>query len=82
MNRKTALFLTLLAYCTVGHAAEAPDWFSEVLAKGDPNQLAFYAGVHKDCPINREELNSLVEGVLIRSRIKPSDDWSTAIFWQ
>lgn len=37
----------------------------------NPNQLAHFVSVGKDCPLARDDLTQLVDGIFIRSRIKP-----------
>lgn len=39
--------------------------------KKNPNELAYYISVASDCPIGEAQGESILEGVFVRSRIKP-----------
>ena len=52
-------------------AADRPQWFYDAIKVENPNQLAYFVEMDKNCPFNKETLNDTVDGVLIRSRIKP-----------
>ena len=52
-------------------AQEAPDWLQQVIKSETPNELAYYVGVPPSCSLSEERLTSEVEGILVRSRIKP-----------
>ena len=47
------------------------------LKKDNPNELSYWAFVDEQCSISNKEVNKIVEGVLIRSRIKPGLTWYT-----
>jgi hypothetical protein len=56
-----------------------PAWLATALMQEEPNELAYLIGVDSECPINEEEAESIIEGVMIRSRIKPldGDNWAS-----
>ena len=62
------------------HGADDPEWFKTAFKKDNPNELAYYAGSDDDCPIDDERVRDIVEGVLVRSRIKPlgGTEWTSA----
>ena len=46
--------------------------------QGNPNELAYLLFVDSDCPMTKAEAVSILEGVFVRSRIKPvREDWFT-----
>jgi hypothetical protein len=62
------LFLTPLH----AHSAEMADWYKLAIKSPNPNELAYYAGVDEDCLADKSIISNTIEGVLIRSRVKPS----------
>jgi hypothetical protein len=49
-----------------------PDWYQDALKVPLPNELPVGISVHEECSAaSFEEIKSIAEGVLIRSRIKP-----------
>jgi len=50
---------------------------NEFLKKVEPNELHVTVGVSPDCSVTDNEALGIVEGVLVRSRIKPLDKWDT-----
>jgi len=71
MLRGLLLTFTLMAAMPMSFAREMPEWLNEAIKSPTPNQLAYFIGVGSDCEITKDEAISLVDGVLIRSRIKP-----------
>ena len=69
LMKRLALIALLLPSIVM---AEALTW----LEKDNPNELWFLA-VSTNCPVTDEALNYLVQGVLIRSRIKSAPNWAT-----
>jgi len=67
--KRLALFALLLPSIVL---AEGLTW----LEKDNPNELYFLAAVASDCSMTDERLQSLVKGVLVRSRIKPASSWN------
>ena len=48
----------------------------KALKQGNPNELAYWVRVDSDCPMTKAEAVSILEGVFVRSRIKPvGEDW-------
>lgn len=45
------------------------------IVKENPDVLYVGTFAHSDCPISGKELEKLVKGVMIRSRIKPAESW-------
>ena len=74
MNCKKLLILALsfLASTTTygDQYAEYPG-FREVLKQGSPNQLNYFGWIGEKCGTPLGEIKSAIEGVLIRSRVKP-----------
>jgi hypothetical protein len=52
------------------NSAEQPQWFYDAIKGNSPNQLAYFITTNS-CPFTKETLSNVLEGVLIRSRIKP-----------
>lgn len=69
MLKKTILLIGLLL-STASVSAEVPDWLDKAIKVSNPNQLAYFVDAN-GCPLKKEELQDIVEGLLIRSRIKP-----------
>ena len=63
---KYILLLTMLLTFDVSAQSDL-----SFLKKDNPDELAFWAFADSDCPISREDVEAIVTGVLIRSRIKP-----------
>ena len=53
------------------HAEVLPEWFYKAIKVETPNQLSYYVTSSVACPFTTEALSEIVDGVLIRSRIKP-----------
>lgn len=62
------LFLTPL----YASSAEIADWYRLAIKSPNPNELAYFVGVDENCPADKSVISNTVEGVLVRSRIKPS----------
>jgi len=52
--------------------AEGSTW----LTKDDPGTLYVTTSAEGDCPLSAKNLDKLVKGVIIRSRIKPAEGWN------
>ena len=50
-----------------------PVWLAIALMQEEPNELAYLISVDSECPINEENAESIIEGVMVRNRIKPLD---------
>jgi len=70
MKQKILALLVLLLFSQLGHAEE-PIWFTEAIKVDNPNELAYWFTLEKECPLSKVEIQEIVEGVFIRSRIKP-----------
>ena len=55
-------------FSQLGHA---DDWFHQAIKVDNPNQLAYWVFVDEECLTTKEGVEEIVEGVFIRSRIKP-----------
>lgn len=55
-------------------SSEHPGWLNQALESPTPNQLAYWASAGDDCPMTSDEVAEIVDGVFIRSRIKPLRD--------
>ena len=67
---------------TFTHQAHAqPDWLSKALKVDDPNQLRYYWSFSgKGCLITEDEAQEIINGVFIRSRIKPKPQNPTGLY--
>lgn len=69
---KKFIIFALLAIATqVCVAKERPGWFKAALKSSTPNQLSYYVEMSKSCPFSLEKAQTIVDGVFIRSRLKP-----------
>ena len=68
--KKIILAILLMAFSYQAYA-EGPDWLMEAIRVGDPNQLEYFLVVDEQCPITHSEGQEIINGVFIRSRIKP-----------
>jgi hypothetical protein len=69
---KKIILLVLLVFSSqISLAQETPAWFKSSIKSPTPNELSYYLSVSKNCPFNLEKAQTVVDGVLIRSRIKP-----------
>ena len=64
--------ITLLTASSV--YAQHPIWLDEAIRVDNPDELAYWSAVEIDCPLTKEEVDSIVEDVLIKSRIRPVRD--------
>ncbi len=51
--------------------AEVPEWLPTVIEKDSPDELAVFVYSDENCPTTLEETTEIVQGVLVRSRVKP-----------
>ena len=68
---RLALTLFLVLFTLQAANAEFKPWMIKAYKQANPNELAYWVGVHPDCPISRAEVVEIMEGVFVRSRIKP-----------
>ena len=61
-------------FSTSSYGKDLPAWFYKAIKVDTPNQLAYFVEMSKACPFTNETLQNIVDGVLIRSRIKPLKD--------
>jgi hypothetical protein len=62
-------------------ASGSPDWHNDVLKQSNPNTLGYYVNAGDEClGVSSAELQEVVEGVFIRSRIKPVQDFNQPIY--
>ncbi len=70
---KPYLRLLIVALALSSSLAQAQDplgMYTAITVK-NPNQLEYNISVHSDCDATEESIGKIVEGVMIRSRIKP-----------
>jgi hypothetical protein len=72
--RILVMFVTTLLFTPTSHAQAHPEWLNDALKVDNPNELAYWSAINSECPLTGEELDSIVKGVLLRSRIKPLED--------
>ncbi|MBU2955071.1 hypothetical protein [Marinobacter sp. F3R08] len=74
------LYLIALMVPSLANANDLPEWYKTVLKQESPNTLSYaVVGGLDQCRTQKSEIESLIEGVLIRSRIKPSTDLSNPL---
>lgn len=66
------VLITLLTASSV--YAQHPIWLDEAIRVDNPDELAYWSAVEIDCPVTKDEVDSVVENVLINNRIKPVKD--------
>lgn len=74
---RNLFFLTIITAMlpTLAKAGDMPEWYKTVLKQENPNTLSYaVVGELNNCRTPKAEIESLIEGVLMRSRIKPSTD--------
>ena len=66
------ILVVLTALATVPSVyAQHPIWLDEAIRVDDADELAYWIAVEADCPLTEQAVDSVVEGALIRNRIKP-----------
>ena len=70
---KKVLLAVLMLVFSGNTCAEIPDWYYQAIKKENPNELAYWVGTN-ECPVTKEEIEKIADGVFIRSRIKPLND--------
>ena len=63
--------LLMLVSHQVALGADDQEWLKTALKNENPNELTYFVVLNPECPIAKDKVASLVEGVLVRSRIKP-----------
>jgi hypothetical protein len=80
---KKILCVILILFGLVGassYAGEENPWFYRHIIKDDSDSLS-YVYSHGKCPATKGQIENDIEGLLVRSRIKPINGWvSNAIF--
>jgi hypothetical protein len=67
---KKVLLICLLLLSNQSYAEEQK-WFLDAIKVDNPNQLAYWLTNGDSCPITKKEVQKIIEGVFVRSRIKP-----------
>ena len=49
----------------------AYEWFNRAIQSDTPDELHYYIGVSEECSVSLKEARTILEGVFIRSRVKP-----------
>ncbi len=70
MKKVCFLFIAMM-FLSTNAMAETPQWLYDAIKKDNPSQLAYWAKAGSNCPFTDETMSNIVEGVFIRSRIKP-----------
>lgn len=68
------LIISLLAVFLIPLTAASETYeeaYFRALKSKTPNELTYWIGVNDICPFEKESVESIVEGVFIRSRVKP-----------
>jgi hypothetical protein len=65
------LYAAIVLFPTIAIGQQVPDSLKSVLKQSSPDELNYFAYAHNTCGIESSELNKVIEGVLIRSRVKP-----------
>ena len=63
--------LLFLALHAVVLPVVAQEFLYPALIRANPNELAYFSYIGDDCPLTDQEAKDVIEGVFIRSRIKP-----------
>jgi hypothetical protein len=71
MKKIILVLLAVLLVTSPSYANDTPGWLTQAIKVKDPNQLSYFATASKACPLNDADLENIVEGVFVRSRIKP-----------
>ncbi|PTO84334.1 hypothetical protein CWN98_17230 [Vibrio splendidus] len=71
MNLKLFPILLVLIFSVNSYAKDLPEWFYQSIKVKDPDQLAYFLETSQACPFTKDSLHKIVDGVLIRSRLKP-----------
>jgi len=78
MKKACFLFIAMTLLSTHAMGEEPPQWFYDAIKVDNPNQLAYFLSMAKVCPFTKEALEEIVDGVFVRSRIKPLKEGA---FW-
>ena len=69
------LLVVLIALSTAWSVhAQHPIWLDEAIRVDNSDELAYWSAVEIDCPLTKQEVDSMVEDVLIKSRVRPVKD--------
>ena len=68
--RRTILLVLMIPAIVSAQGDDSP-WYAQILKQENPDNLAYASHVDKECPFSLEETETLVEGVFVRSRLKP-----------
>jgi hypothetical protein len=71
MKIKILILLCSMFISGQSFADDLYPWFASLVKQVNPDQLYYFVVVTEECELDRKELLGLVEGVFIRSRIKP-----------
>ena len=72
------LFFLLPVY--TASAAELPTWYKKAISQDDPNKLVYFATIRMGCGSIGPQLNEIIEGVLVRSRVKPVKNYNPSLY--
>ncbi len=70
MKHRLVTLLVLLLFSQPGQAG-VPEWFYQSIKVDNPNQLAYCTKAAASCPVTTTDVEEIIEGVFIRSRVKP-----------
>ena len=73
--RKILLALALMLFAGNAYTDSFDERLIKQLKVSEPNSLAYSASADSDCPVTEKDLIKMVEGVMVRSRVKPHDDY-------
>jgi hypothetical protein len=66
------LLAVLIALSTASSVyAQHPNWLDEAIRVDNPDELAYWISVEPDCVLTEQEVGSVVESVMVKSRIQP-----------
>jgi hypothetical protein len=69
--KKLLISLALMLFAGNAFAEEYPEWFYQAIKKDNPSELAYYTSINGECSFTKEEAKEIIEGVFVRSRVKP-----------
>lgn len=68
---KMLLVLLIALSTSSGVYAQHPIWLDEAIRVDNPAELAYWTSVEPECMLSEQEVDSVVESVVTRNRIKP-----------
>ena len=73
MNKIILVLLACFLFPTVAFSADSSMRvaFNKAYKVKNPGKLPYYLAVSKNCPVSKSDVKKILEGVFVRSRVKP-----------